>query len=305
MQLEITDIQRGCTHDGPGLRTTVFFKGCPLRCKWCHNPETLDKKKQVFFRKDRCVSCMACAGICPAGAHILKDGTHSMDSSACTGCMACTRPGVCPAGALSASSRTVETQQVLEEVLEDRIFYRQRGGMTLSGGEPTAQKEGMLQLLRDAKREGIHTCLETCGVFPASLAEELVKLVDLFLYDVKDTDPVRHRENTGGDLEQILSNLRSIDAAGGKTVLRCVLIPEVNLGDDHALQLSALYHSLRNCQYIELLPYHPYGLSKAEQLGREQARFRLPGQEELDAFAAVLLREGVPCKQGGTLTRKE
>lgn len=299
MKLEITDIQRGCTHDGPGLRTTVFFKGCPLRCKWCHNPETQSKGKEIYYRPVKCIGCLQCVAVCPRGCHQEEEGGHGFDPALCAHCMACA--DVCPGGALEAASRTMELDEVVEAVLEDRIFYRNRGGLTVSGGEPTAQKDGLLLLLGAVKAEGIHTCLETCGFFPENLIPELCKLVDLFLFDVKDTDPARHAENTQADLSRILKNLRLLDAAGAETVMRCLLIPDVNLHDAHANALVDIFKSLSHCRYIELLAYHPYGLSKSQQLGREDTRFRQPEQSEMESFAALLKARNVPVKLYGSM----
>lgn len=299
MLLEVTDIQHGCTHDGPGLRTTVFLKGCPLHCRWCHNPETQSTGKEIYYRPEKCIGCMACAHACPKGCHQMQDSIHLLDTAGCIHCMACA--AACPGSALEAVSKTMELEEVLEQVCLDRVFYRSRGGLTVSGGEPTSQREALLALLDGAKQEGISTCLETCGVFPEAMVAELLDRVDLFLYDIKDTDPARHKDNTGGDLGQIIRNLRKIDAGGGKTVLRCILIPHVNLEGSHAQALAQLYETLSNCLYIELLPYHPYGLSKAEQLGRPGKPYTQPEQAELEAFAAILLGRGIPVKLHGSM----
>lgn len=299
MKLEVTDIQKGCTHDGPGLRTTVFLKGCPLRCRWCHNPETQRKGKETYYRPDKCIGCFRCVEVCPVHAHTAQEGLHLYDPENCIRCMACSE--ACPGGAMKAVSKTMELEDVVNEVLSDRIFYRNRGGLTVSGGEPTVQKEGLLALLDAVKAEGIHTCLETCGYFPESLVPALAQRVDLFLFDVKDTDDARHLDNTGGDLSRILYNLQLLDRCGAKTVLRCILIPEVNLLDGHAQSLAELYRSLSHCQYIELLLYHPYGLSKSEQLGREDVRYRQPEQAELEHFARILTSAGIPVKLHGSM----
>lgn len=299
MKLEVTDIQKGCTHDGPGLRTTVFLKGCPLHCRWCHNPETQHKGKETYYRPDKCIGCFRCVEVCPAGIHSSQDGMHLYDPQGCIRCMACSE--ACPGGAMEAVSKTMELEDVVNEVLSDRVFYRRRGGLTVSGGEPTLQREGLLALLDAVKAEGIHTCLETCGYFPESLVPALAERVDLFLFDVKDTDNARHLENTGVELSRILYNLQLLDRCGAKTVLRCILIPEVNLLDGHAQSLAELYRSLSHCQYIELLPYHPYGLSKSEQLGREDVRYRQPEQAELEHFARILTSAGIPVKLHGSM----
>ena len=297
--LEVTDIQKGCTHDGPGLRTTVFLKGCPLRCKWCHNPETQSKGKEIFFRPAKCIGCGKCVQACPRGCHQMEDGFHSFDPTACARCMECAK--VCPAGALESASKTMEVSEVVEQVLADKIFYRNRGGMTVSGGEPTLQKDGLLALLTAVKAEGIHTCIETCGFYPASLNEQLAKLVDLFLFDVKDTDPARHAENTQSDLGRILANLRALDDLGAETVMRCILIPEINMNQAHANALVDIFESLNHCRHIELLAYHPYGLSKSEQLGRCDVRYTQPEQAQLEEFAAILTARNIPVKLYGSM----
>lgn len=299
MFLEVTDIQQGCTHDGPGLRTTVFLKGCPLHCRWCHNPETQSCKKELYYRPEKCIGCMTCATVCPKKGHTEKDGVHEFDPTGCISCMACAES--CPSGALEAVSQSRELEDVMKLVRADRVFYRKRGGLTVSGGEPTVQWEGLIALLDSAKAEGISTCLETCGVFPKTRIPELLERVDLFLYDIKDTDPQRLKENTGADLELVVSNLLQIDAMGGQSVMRCILIPEVNLIPEHASALAQLFGKLSHCQYIELLPYHPYGLSKSQQLGREGIQYRQPEQEELERFAAILTQQGIPVKLHGSM----
>lgn len=299
MKLEVTDIQKGCTHDGPGLRTTVFLKGCPLHCRWCHNPETQHREKETYYRPDKCIGCFGCVAVCPTHSHQAQDGLHLFDPTACIRCMACS--DVCPGGAMEAVSKTMGLDDVVSEVLSDRVFYRGRGGLTVSGGEPTVQREGLLALLDAVKAEGIHTCLETCGYFPESLVPALTERVDLFLFDVKDTNDARHLENTGVDLSRILYNLQLLDRSGAITVLRCILIPDVNLEDAHANALAELFASLSHCKFVELLPYHPYGLSKSEQLGRADIRYRQPEAEELAQFAAILTNRGVPVKLHGSM----
>ena len=236
--LEVTDIQRGCTHDGPGLRTTVFLKGCPLHCRWCHNPETQRRNREIFFHAEKCVNCMHCVEVCPAHAHHIAEGKHVFSAEVCVGCMKCAEEGSCPGRALESVSRTMTVEDAVREVCLDKVFYRRRGGLTVSGGEPTVQRDGLLALLKAVKAEGISTCLETCGVFSGEMIPELLSLTDLFLYDVKDTDPVRLKENTGARLEQVVDNLLEIDRGGGKTILRCIIIPDVNMNQEHAEALA-------------------------------------------------------------------
>ena len=295
----VTDIQQGCTHDGPGLRTVVFLKGCPLHCPWCHNPETQKPGKELFFREDRCIGCMECFPICSGEAHTIRGGDHILDRTKCVNCMQCAR--VCYSGVLEEAQEEMTVDQVLARVEQDRVFYRETGGLTVSGGEPTMQSEALLQLLRGAKAAGIHTCLETCGVFPSALTESLAGCTDLVLFDIKDTDPVRLEANTGAKLHIVKENLLTLDRLGLPTILRCLLIPGINMEDTHAQNLIAIFRKLKNCQAVELLGYHPYGLSKSEQLGRNDPEFPQPDPESLRMFADILLKAGIPVKLQGSM----
>lgn len=289
MLLPVTKIQKFCTHDGPGIRTTVFLKGCPLRCLWCHNPETQSLLREYFYSPQFCLECRACSAVCPADVHVFTD-VHRLQRDACTGCMACAAS--CPSGALEACAQEMSADEILQEVLKDRAFYGTTGGLTLSGGEPLLHGYAVLPILAGAKASGITTAIETCGVFDSSLLAELVPLTDLFLWDVKDTDTTRHQQNTGGSLERVLSNLRTADALGARSRLRCILLSGINLNDAHLHALTELYHSLQHCEGIELLPYHTFGDDKNLQLGRPSAAHPewIPGAEEM-AHARTYIRE--------------
>jgi pyruvate formate lyase activating enzyme len=262
----IFDIQKFSIHDGPGIRTTVFLKGCPLRCRWCHNPESQKRKPEISFDAERCISCGWCFANCPQSAHVMQDGRHVLLRDRCTRCGICARK--CYARAIEVIGREVSVEEVIADVLRDRPFYETSGGgMTLSGGEPMLQFEFTAALLRAAKDEGLHTCLDTCGYAPIGQFLSLLDDVDLFLYDIKDTDADRHLQMTGVPLTPILDNLRRIDAAGGRIVLRCPLIPGINTDLAHLHSLADIAESLAHVVEVTLHPYHPLGKSKAERIG--------------------------------------
>ena len=291
--LRVTDVQRFSAHDGPGIRTVVFLKGCPLRCAWCHNPETQRAEPEIRFVAARCIGCGACAATCPHGAHRCSP-ERVFDRSKCIACGACA--ATCPAGALERVGEERSVAELLGLVRRDAPFYGREGGLTLSGGEPMAQPEGALALLAAAREAGIGTCVETCGAFDPAFAPRLASLADTVLFDLKDTDAARLRENTGADLDAILRTLRALDAAGANLALRCVLVPGVNLRESHARGVADVFRSLSRALFVEILPYHALGVGKAESLGRSQCAFPIPSPADLAAFARVLRDAGVPVK---------
>ena len=234
--LPVTNIQRFSTHDGPGIRTTVFLKGCPLACRWCHNPEAWNDAPGFYFDEGKCTGC----GLCGDG---------------------------CLTGAKEPSVRLMSVPQILDEVLKDVAFYGENGGITLSGGEPMIHTQTP-QLIFAAKRKGLHVVVETCGFFD-SKALEALRLADLVLWDIKDTDDARHLEYTGVSRRRIVKNLLEFDRLGGKTLLRSVMVRGVNLNEEHLAELAALRRKLANCQGVELLAMHPYGADKYRKLGME------------------------------------
>lgn len=265
--LPVTRIQRFSTHDGAGVRTVVFLKGCPLRCVWCHNPETQRMGGEVLFDEARCIGCRACAAVCPAGAHRFDAaGAQIFDRLLCRACMACVQ--ACPTTALSTAAQELSIEAILRVVLRDRPFYGESGGLTVSGGEPMAHPEGTLALLQAAKAQGLTTAIETCGQFAEEYLPRLAAVTDEFLWDFKDSDSARLLAHTGTDGRQILRNLRALDEFGVHIVLRCILVRGVNLNREHARAVRALRDSLAHVVRVDLLPYHPYGSAKTVQLGR-------------------------------------
>lgn len=293
MRLPVTNIQRFSVHDGPGIRTTVFFKGCPLRCLWCHNPETQESRDQILYAAQKCIGCGACAAQCPTGAHRLEPDGHRFYAAFCTGCLRCT--AVCPSGAVQAASQPMSPEEIFEVVMRDRAFYGRSGGLTLSGGEPLLHPEGCRDLLQMARAAGLTTAIETSGFFDGNTIPELAPLTDWFLWDYKDSDPVRHRMNTGGDPAVMLQNLRRLDEEETRIQLRCILIRGINMDVQHYKAIAELAGSLRHGAGVHIFPYHALGGSKSEQLGRGDNGRRewIPSPEELDDAGRQLTALGV------------
>lgn len=269
MFLPVTKIQRFSTHDGPGIRTTVFLKGCPLRCIWCHNPEAQSCRQQIFYTPSNCIWCSACMSACPNGAHLLNaDGTHLFDVKKCTGCLNCAK--VCPSNAIEPVSKLMTCEEIFNTVIKDMAFYGDIGGLTLSGGEPLMHPEGCFELLMRAKDTGITTAIETSGYFDSAYIHRLAEVVDLFLWDFKDGNAQRHKKNTGVTNEKILQNLFLLDKKATKILLRCIMVKGINMDDSNLEAIARTAVRLEHCVGVELLPYHAYGGSKNKQMGYEE-----------------------------------
>lgn len=281
----VFDIQRFSTNGGPGMRTVVFLKGCPLSCKWCQNPEGINPNPEVLYRRTLCLSCGLCAARCRNSVHSLQGGVHMLDRSKCEHCMRCAE--TCPSGALEISGKSMTAEEVFSAVMEDKFLLQESGGgLTLSGGDPLLQFEFTQVLLRLARSHGIHTCLDTTGWGDVLLLEALQPTVDLFLWSVRDTDDLRHEVNTGVSLQRILGNLLFLDRLGARTRLRSVIIRDVTLREPHIDRLAQIYRSLRNCEGIELLPYSPRVESRAQRLGLTMPALSttcIPSPEEMEA----------------------
>jgi glycyl-radical enzyme activating protein len=271
----IFDLQRASLYDGPGIRTAVFLKGCPLRCQWCHNPESQSRGREISFRAEACAACGECAGACEHGAHQLVDGVHSYNRAVCERCGQCA--DVCLYDALQVAGEATSVAAVMAEVRKDVRYYQQSGGgLTITGGEPMLQLEFTVELLQAARAENIHTCLETCGWTSQRAYESVLPFVDLFLFDYKATDPEMHHRLTGVSNDLILSNLDFLCQNGASLQLRCPLIPGVNDAAEHLAGIAALAEKYPSIAAVELLPYHNIGNSKYERYGLVNP---LPGLE--------------------------
>ncbi|MBQ7337212.1 MAG: glycyl-radical enzyme activating protein [Clostridia bacterium] len=295
----IFNIQKFSINDGPGIRTTVFLKGCPLHCLWCHNPESHRIEPELFYNENKCVGCRECARACPYGCHTFPDGKHCFDRSRCIQCGKCA--DICPSAALETVGMRRSVEDIMTEVLKDRVFYETSGGgMTVSGGEPMLQFDFTLALLKSAKEHGLHTCMETCGYTDEDKLRAVAPYVDLFLYDYKETSPARHKQYTGVSNRRILKNLRTLNDMGCDIVLRCPIIPTLNDRDDHFAGIATLASRLPHVTEINVEPYHPLGSGKAAMLGREYALpdLTFPAEETVqDWIARIAAQTSVPVKK--------
>lgn len=263
----IFDIRKYSIHDGPGIRTTVFFKGCPLRCWWCHNPEGQDVEPELVYRKSRCLGCDECSKSCQREAISLVAQSISVNREKCVPCNNCCR--VCPSDALSIAGKQMTVKEILEEIEKDRTFYEEsRGGVTFSGGEPLMQPDFLNALLNECKERATHTAVNTCGFAQYEIIDRIRDKVDLFLYDIKTMDNRKHRKYTGASNEQILKNLKKLAESGSSIVISFPIIPGINDGDKNVTRTAEFISSLPNIQQINLLPYHRAGIEKYKNLGK-------------------------------------
>ena len=294
----VFNIQKFCVNDGPGIRTTVFLKGCPLNCLWCHNPESKSIHPELFYDARKCIGCGQCR-ICPQQCHQFNDGIHQFDRTACIQCGKCAE--VCPPGALEMAGKEDRIEDVLTEVMKDEAFYRNSGGgLTLSGGEPMLQFKFTLALLQAAKEKGLHTCIETCGFAPEDHYRQIAPYVDIFLFDYKETDPIRHKEFTGVDNTLIRRNLYMLDELGANIILRCPIIPTLNDTDAHFAGIARTANELAHVMEINIEPYHPLGSGKSELLGKSYALSTLtfPSEETVTGWInAIQQQTHIPVRK--------
>lgn len=290
--VSICDIQRFSVHDGPGIRTTIFFKGCPLACQWCHNPETISFQNELVFSVSDCIGCGDCVPVCSKSALGLCKGRIRVEYSACDGCMRCTE--LCPSGALKPAARPYSSEALLAEVLRDFNYYGEDGGITLSGGEPLVHVEFLKEFLPQAKAADLHVVAETAGHWAYEQLVPVLDHVDLFLFDVKTFDGQRHREYTGRSNARILRNLRRLLADGRDVQVRMPLVPGRNADGENLTSTARLMASL-GLSAITLLPYHSLGEGKLAKIGGRvrPLGLRPPAPEEIARATAAFESCGV------------
>lgn len=262
----IFHLQRFSLFDGPGVRTVVFLKGCPLQCVWCHNPEGFSAAPQIMYDAARCIGCGDCAGVCKNGAHAFTQGVHVYDRSLCTGCGTCA--AVCCTQALSLVGRQLSVEEVMAEVMKDAPLYRESGGgVTLSGGEPLLQADFAIALLKECKKQGLTSCVETCGMVDTDKLMQAARFTDLFYFDYKATGEGMHRKLCGRPQTPVLENLARLETIQARVVLRCPMVPGANLCREHILGIAETARKYTCIHEVQLEPFHRLGLGKAEKLG--------------------------------------
>ena len=291
----ITNIQKFSIHDGDGIRTSVFFKGCPLKCEWCHNPETQRYEREIQYDPDKCTGCGSCVRVCPSHAVVLEDGKPVTDRKACTLCGRC--ENFCPAGIREVVGKEYTVKELVRELMKDQIFYEDSGGgVTFSGGEVmTMDMDYILAAARELHRQDITLTIDTCGYVPYEKLESLLPYVDTFLYDVKVMDPEIHRKYIGTDNKLILENLVRLAKDGARIYIRIPVIREVNGNEKNMKETIAFLkeHDIQPPQ-INLLPYHDTGSGKYPKLDMEYKGTDLhaPEREEMEGFVRLFVDAG-------------
>ncbi len=285
MKATIFEVKRFAVHDGDGIRTTLFLKGCPMKCVWCHNPEGISAKPILGYYASKCISCGACASVCPASAQEMEEGKHLFHRERCIACGKCAE--ACLGNALALYGKEITVEEALAVLLEDKEFYENSGGgVTLSGGECLVQADFCAALLKGLKEAGVSTAVDTCGLIPSESLDKVIPYTDVFLYDLKAVDGGVHKKCTGADNALILDNLRYLDEKGCKIEIRIPYVPDYNDGEKEKM-LSVL-RELKNLVRVRVLPYHKYAGGKYDALGMENT---LPEKTPTDGEIALLERE--------------
>ena len=296
----IFDIKKYAVHDGPGIRTTVFFKGCPLSCLWCHNPESLSPKVQRIYRVDRCMGCMECVTACPNDALSAGENRPEWTPSHCVQCRNCLR--VCPAEAVEFVGNAMAVDDVLEEIEKDALFYDESGGgVTFSGGEPLMQPSFLKELLQACGRLDLHRTVDTCGYADADALLEIAAHTELFLFDLKHMDPDKHFRYTGVSNERILPNLQRLTRQGAEVIIRLPLIPGINSDRENIMRTGEFISGLAGVHQVNILPYHGAARAKYDNLGLtyKAAHIGQPDRGLLESTTGLLKKYGLQVKIGG------
>lgn len=294
----VFDIQRFSIHDGPGVRTIVFLKGCPLSCLWCSNPESQKLKPVLMYQSMNCIHCGKCISACKLGA-INPNNKNFIDRDICTACGECVN--VCPTSALTLKGKKMTVEQVIKELKKDAIVYRRSGGgITLSGGEPLVQSEFARELLKACKAQGWHTAIETTAYANTETIEEVFPYIDLALMDIKSIDSEMHKKYTGVPNEKILENAKLVSKIT-KMVVRVPLVPDFNSSEKDILELCEYVKTLNDINTVHLLPYHTYGENKYDLLGRDylMKKTRAFALGEVERLQKIIEGQGIKCVIGG------
>ena len=291
MNANIVEIKRFAVHDGDGIRTTVFFKGCPLKCLWCHNPETISPERQLAFYSHKCVLCKKCAGACEC--HKFSENIHKIDRTKCTICGKCVE--LCPENALEICGKEMSVDKICEILLKDKKFYDESGGgITLSGGECLLQSEACCEILKVMKQSGINTAVDTCGFVPRTAIDKVMPYTDTFLYDIKAIDEDVHIKCTGQSNKIILDNLVYLDSCGAKSEIRIPYIPGYN--DDQMDKIGKFLSGLSYVIRVRVLPYHNYAASKYAALNINNTLPPLiPAEKEIKHAESIISSCGLTC----------
>lgn len=295
----VSDIQRFSVHDGPGIRTTVFLKGCNLRCFWCHNPETRRQKPELQLFLDRCIGCDKCFEVCTRHAHVVVNGQRTFHRQLCVACGECAE--TCYARALVLVGRELSTEEVVEAVLMDHVFYQESGGgVTISGGEPLLQRDFTYSILELCKTEGLHTAIETSADWPWHDIAHLLPVTDLVMMDIKVADGDLHRECTGVPNDRILANAQKLSRQVEPLIIRTPVIPGVSDDEEQIAHIADFIAGFPNLLYYELLPFHRLASSKYRALGLEYraSAMKRPGRDRLARLAEVARQRGIMVKGG-------
>lgn len=291
MKARVIEIKRFAVHDGDGIRTTLFLKGCPLSCVWCHNPEGICAAPQLAYMQNKCIGCGLCVAACSVGAHSIKDGVHCFDRDKCVGCGKCEEE--CLVGALKFYGREMSVDELVPLLAEDREFYENSGGgVTLSGGECLCYPDFCAELLARLKEQGINTAVDTCGAVGRDAIDKVMPYTDVFLYDVKAIDADVHKACTGLDNKRILENLKYIDDCGKRIEVRYPYVPGYN--SEEAEKIGEFLAPLKNLTAVRVLPYHKYAGSKYSSLDMEnRLPERMPDDKEIEEARKAIGRFGI------------